>query len=69
MQTRDLTGGDRIPKLRQAIESSNTNDRKAGDCHAAASVPLAVLGIGVLFLLLYIMRSDETANSNLNVNV
>lgn len=34
-----------------------------------AFVPIAILGIGLLFLLFYVMRSDETANSNLNVNV
>ena len=35
-----------------------------------AFIPIAVLGIGLLFVLFYAMsRDDETANTNLNVNV
>lgn len=34
-----------------------------------AFVPIGLLGVGFLVLLFYVMRTDETANTNLNVNV
>lgn len=44
--------------------------REDGGFPPWAFIPIAVLGIGLLFLLFYAMsRDDETANTNLNVNV
>lgn len=34
-----------------------------------AFIPLGILGVVLVFLLFYFLRSDETANSNLSVNV
>jgi len=44
--------------------------REDGGFPPWAFIPIAVLGIGLLFILFYAMsRDDETANSNLNVNL
>ncbi|MBC7898630.1 MAG: zinc-ribbon domain-containing protein [Saprospiraceae bacterium] len=44
--------------------------REDGGFPPWAFIPIAVLGIVLLFILFYAMsRNDETANSNLNVNV
>lgn len=44
--------------------------REDGGFPPWAFIPIAVLGIGLLFILFYAMsRDDETANSNLNVNI
>ena len=44
--------------------------REDGGFPPWAFIPIAILGIGLLFILFYAMsRKDETANSNLNVNV
>lgn len=34
-----------------------------------AFIPLGILGLGLVFMLFYFLNSDETANTNLNVNV
>ena len=34
-----------------------------------AFIPLGVLGLGLVFLLFYFLKSDDTAGSNINVNV
>ncbi len=47
-----------------------TRPREDGGFPPWAFVPIGILGIAALFLLFYAMsRNDETANTNLNVNV
>lgn len=47
-----------------------TRPREEGGFPPWAFIPLGILGVSLLFLLFYVMsRNDESANSNLNVNI